>query len=86
MLKLNPCVLVENTALVEQHRAGLWHPYETSASSEVFLQLVHRAEQLAHEAGLERLSVISAIGARDYCRGLGFEDGELYQHRVLTGA
>jgi histone acetyltransferase (RNA polymerase elongator complex component) len=27
--------------------------------------------------------VISAAGTRAYYRGLGFEDGELYQHRDL---
>ncbi len=49
-------------------------------------RLVRRAEDLARQAGFERLSVISAIGTRDYYRGLGFEDGELYQHRALTRA
>ena len=33
--------------------------------------------------GFGRLAVISSIGTRDYYRGLGFEDGALYQHRAL---
>jgi elongator complex protein 3 len=46
-------------------------------------QLVDHAAGLAREAGFERLAVISAIGTRVYYRKLGFEDGELYQHRAL---
>lgn len=43
-------------------------------------RLVRRASQLAAEAGFSTLSVISAVGTRNYYRGLGFKDGPLYQH------
>lgn len=46
-------------------------------------RLVEAAAQRAAEAGFTNLAVISAIGTRDYYRGLGFEDGELYQHLAL---
>jgi elongator complex protein 3 len=43
-------------------------------------RLVERASEIAREAGHANLAVISAVGTRDYYRGLGFTDGELYQH------
>jgi elongator complex protein 3 len=46
-------------------------------------QLVEAAAQRAAQAGFRRLAVISAVGTRAYYRGLGFVDGELYQHRQL---
>jgi elongator complex protein 3 len=47
-------------------------------------RLLAEAARLASAAGYDRLSVISAIGTRDYYRRQGFEDGELYQHRLLA--
>lgn len=47
-------------------------------------QLLDRAAVVAREAGYEMLSVISAIGTRDYYRRQAFEDGLLYQHRKLV--
>ncbi len=44
--------------------------------------LVDRAETLAARAGFSDLAVISSVGTREYYRGLGFEDGDLYQHRA----
>lgn len=46
-------------------------------------RLVESAAERARAEGFRELAVISAIGTRDYYRGLGFEDGELYQHRKL---
>ncbi len=46
--------------------------------------LVEEAARIARDAGYARLSVISAVGTRPYYRRLGFSDGELYQHRVLS--
>jgi elongator complex protein 3 len=46
-------------------------------------RLIARAAELAREAGLLDLAVISAVGTRAYYRGLGFTDGDLYQHRRL---
>ncbi len=48
-------------------------------------RLVEAAAEIAAAAGYADLAVISAIGTRDYYRGLGFTDGELYQHRALPG-
>ena len=47
-------------------------------------RLVEAAAQRARSEGFDELAVISAIGTRDYYRGLGFDDGELYQHRRLS--
>jgi elongator complex protein 3 len=47
-------------------------------------RLVAEAAEVARAAGYPRLAVISAVGTRDYYRGLGFTDGELYQHLDLT--
>jgi elongator complex protein 3 len=46
-------------------------------------RLLDAAEEVARTAGYETLSVISAIGTRDYYRRLRFADGDLYQHRPL---
>jgi elongator complex protein 3 len=45
--------------------------------------LLERAAEIAVEK-YEKLAVISAIGTREYFRGRGFEDGELYQFRALN--
>ena len=45
--------------------------------------LVARACELAREAGYERINVISAVGAREYYRHLGFADHGLYQQKEL---
>lgn len=42
-------------------------------------QLVCRAAERAREAGFTGWAVISSVGTREYYRGLGFEDGGLYQ-------
>ena len=47
-------------------------------------RLLDEAASRAREAGFTTLSVISAIGTRDYYRRHGFADGELYQHRPLA--
>ncbi len=46
-------------------------------------QLIDAAATLARDAGFANLAVISSVGTRPYYRRLGFEDGELYQHRAL---
>ena len=45
--------------------------------------LIEHAAALAAETGYRRLAVISAVGTRAYYRKRGFEDGDLYQIRVL---
>jgi elongator complex protein 3 len=47
-------------------------------------RLLDTAEAVAATAGYDTLSVISAIGTRDYYRDQGFHDGDLYQHRALS--
>ncbi len=47
-------------------------------------RLLEAAEGIAADAGHSTLSVISAIGTRDYYRRQGFQDGDLYQHRPLA--
>ncbi len=47
-------------------------------------QLLQRAEAIARERGYRRMAVISAIGTRGYYRERGFEDGSLYQVKILT--
>ena len=46
-------------------------------------QLVQRACEVAKQEGYGAVNVISAVGTREYYRRLGFEDGGLYQQRVL---
>lgn len=48
-------------------------------------RLLEAAAERARSAGFATLSVISAIGTRDYYRRQGFVDGVLYQHRALAG-
>lgn len=47
-------------------------------------QLIERAVELAAERGYACLAVISAVGTRGYYRKRGFEDGGLYQKKVLS--
>ncbi|MBK7948571.1 MAG: tRNA uridine(34) 5-carboxymethylaminomethyl modification radical SAM/GNAT enzyme Elp3 [Deltaproteobacteria bacterium] len=46
-------------------------------------RLLEAAAERARAEGYDTLSVISAIGTRDYYRRQGFVDGILYQHRAL---
>jgi elongator complex protein 3 len=46
-------------------------------------RLLERAARIAVEAGYRDLSVISAVGTRDYYRALSFRDRGLYQYRPL---
>ncbi len=46
-------------------------------------RLIAEALGLAAGAGFEQVAVISSVGTREYYRRLGFEDGELYQHRSV---
>ena len=46
-------------------------------------RLMDEAVRRAGAAGYCDLAVISAVGTRPWYRRLGFEDGELYQHRRL---
>lgn len=44
-------------------------------------RLIAEALRIAAGAGFGQVAVISSVGTREYYRRLGFEDGELYQHR-----
>lgn len=47
-------------------------------------RLVERACEIAREEGYTKVNVISAVGTREYYRGLGFHDNGLYQQRGLA--
>lgn len=47
-------------------------------------RLIGEAKKIAQAAGYQKLSVISAVGTREYYRKKGFTDGELYQFMILT--
>jgi elongator complex protein 3 len=47
-------------------------------------RLIEAAARIARDAGFASLAVISAVGTREYYRGLGFRDGELYQELTLA--
>ena len=47
-------------------------------------RLVARAEAISREAGFDQLAVISAIGARNYYRRLGFHLTEFYMMKPLV--
>ena len=46
-------------------------------------RFIERAEEIARQAGFNRLAVIAATGTRDYYRARGFELGELYMMKAL---
>ena len=46
-------------------------------------RLMDRARQISKAAGFKRISVISAIGTREYYADRGFELGELYMNGDL---
>ncbi|MGD2049879.1 MAG: GNAT family N-acetyltransferase, partial [Chloroflexota bacterium] len=46
-------------------------------------QLIDKAEELARDAGFDRIAVISAIGTREYYARLGFELDGLYMTKAL---
>jgi elongator complex protein 3 len=48
-------------------------------------KLLDEAARISAREGYAHLSVISAVGTREYYRARGFEDGVLYQHRTLAG-
>lgn len=45
-------------------------------------KLIKHAGKISAEKGYQKLSVISAVGTRQYYRKLGFEDGELYHSQL----
>jgi elongator complex protein 3 len=47
-------------------------------------KLISHAEEIALNKGFSKLSVISAIGTREYYRKRGFKDGNLYQFKFLS--
>jgi elongator complex protein 3 len=46
-------------------------------------RLIGHAEQIARQAGYQKMAVISAIGTREYYRKRGFEVEELYMTKGL---
>jgi len=45
--------------------------------------LIKKAKEIAKEYSYQRISVISAIGTKEYYRKKGFNDGEMYQYLEL---
>jgi elongator complex protein 3 len=45
--------------------------------------LLHHAEKITRQHGLNKLIVIAAIGTREYYRNRGFELGDLYMTKLL---
>jgi elongator complex protein 3 len=81
--------LAQNALVRELHVYGgsvqIGAAAETRAQHRGFgARLLDAAEAIAQRAGYRTLSVISAIGTRDYYRHQRFVDGDLYQHRSLT--
>ena len=65
--------------------AGLGQPAQGKAQHlGLGRRLTAEAQRRAAEARFRDLAVISSVGTREYYRGLGFLDGELYQHRPVA--
>jgi len=58
---------------------------QSGASQHIGLgtQLIEQAEALARQSGYARLSVIAAVGTRDYYRARGYTMGDLYMVKEL---
>ncbi len=48
-------------------------------------RLIKRAESLARQRGYARMAVIAAVGTRQYYRDRGYQDGERYLFKSLSG-
>ncbi len=85
-----PIPEIQNSAMIrEVHVYGQVVDWQAEPGSRTQHQglgtaLTERAVEIARAAGYRDLAVISAVGTRNYYRKLGFEDGELYQHRNLA--
>ncbi|MDA8020147.1 MAG: tRNA uridine(34) 5-carboxymethylaminomethyl modification radical SAM/GNAT enzyme Elp3 [Thermoanaerobaculia bacterium] len=82
---------IRNSAMIREVHVygvvvGLGEAGDESRSQHLGLgsRLVAVAMDRARAEGFDDLAVISAVGTRDYYRGLGFEDGALYLHVQLT--
>ncbi|MEA3335379.1 MAG: tRNA uridine(34) 5-carboxymethylaminomethyl modification radical SAM/GNAT enzyme Elp3 [Chloroflexota bacterium] len=83
-----PCEIKANALIREVHVYGRALHIGDSSSGEaqhlgLGTRLIEKARQLSQEAGFRRLSVIAAIGTRDYYRQRGFELEDLYMHADL---
>lgn len=47
-------------------------------------KLIKEALRISRESGYKKISVISAIGTREYYRRKGFKDGKLYQYKKIN--
>lgn len=64
--------------VTELHKAG-----EDAQHVGLGKQLIETACTIAREHSYTKIQVISSVGTREYYRGLGFEDGDLYQFKSL---
>jgi elongator complex protein 3 len=60
------------------------HTSSASQHQGLGTQLLTEARRQATTTGYQGLSVISAVGTRDYYRQRGFTDGKLYQHHKFS--
>ena len=85
----NPFEELRNAAIIrELHVYGLTEKVGDSGSSQaqhlgLGKKLLQRAEDIARENGFSKIHVISAIGTREYYRKRGYQDGDLYQYKML---
>lgn len=83
------CAELEGSALLRElhiygHASRLGHRDNRSAQHRGLGRLlIEEVCKRAAAGGYRRLSVISAVGTREYYRRRGFADGRLYQHRAL---
>ncbi|MBN1620325.1 tRNA uridine(34) 5-carboxymethylaminomethyl modification radical SAM/GNAT enzyme Elp3 [candidate division WOR-3 bacterium] len=66
-----------NTAVIGEKNNG------KSQHRGIGRKLIQTASELSSSCGCSVISVISAVGTRNYYRKLGFRDGDLYQHLSL---
>ncbi len=75
---------IENCAMIRQiHVYGPAVPVGSNSSGEaqhtgIGQRLVDRARSISESIGFRRLSVIAAIGTREYYARLGFDRGDFY--------
>lgn len=86
----NPFQELQDSALIrELHVYGLTEKVGQSGNSKaqhlgLGKQLLEEAEKVAKENNFKKIQVISAIGTREYYRKRDYQDGKLYQYKVLA--
>ncbi len=75
---------LENSAIIREiHIYGQALDVGESAKTQhlgLGTRLINKAKQISQAKKYQQLSVISAIGTKEYYRNRGFSDGQYYQH------